>query len=82
MNLFTSFLPLLNGPYLIAEEGKPLNDFPRIANHFRYNKVTIGKKNCHQLKTMKIVLQTEVNSAVFISFMIEKIISMQLAACH
>ena len=31
---------------------------------------------------MKIMLQAEVNSAVFISFMIEKIISMQLAACH
>ena len=42
---FYLFLLLLNGHFLIAEEGKPLNDFPRIANHFRYNKVTIGKKN-------------------------------------
>ena len=28
---FYLFLPLLNGHFLIAEEGKPLNDFPRIA---------------------------------------------------
>ena len=38
------FLPLLYWHFLIAEEGKLLDDFPRIANHFRYNKVTIGKK--------------------------------------
>ena len=44
LHFFHLFLPLLNGNFLIAEKGKPLNDFPRIANHFRYNKVPIGKK--------------------------------------
>ena len=47
-------------------------------------------KNCHQLKvmigivtlTIKLVLQTEVYSAVFISFTVEKIISIQLAVLN
>ena len=33
---FHLFIPILNGRFLIAEEAKPLNDFPRIANHFSY----------------------------------------------
>jgi len=42
--VFALFSPFLNA-HLIAEEGKPLDDFPTLANYFIHGKAAI----CHNI---------------------------------